>query len=237
MVGWIYLLDPLVKKARSLDLRGFQRGYSGLLVANIVYSLKLGAWPGGVSGLMPTSWWAGHDLGLIRGFQNASFQHPCPHGRTISPKWLLSVSFLRWFPGASCLSRSLFKISWYFCPVPNSKKQNKTKQNKKNRRKVLFLIALLTATPQGSKLNVLGVHLLDVGSPDYGIQCEAWTPCFLGEKKKSLQLWLSLHLWVTYMWCWPWLYFISKSPSGIIVLFVSLVVEYLFYLSTTCSLW
>ena len=95
MVGWIYLLDPLVKKARSLDLRGFQRGYSGLLVASIVYSLKLGAWPGGVSGLMPTSWWAGHDLGLIRGFQNASCQHPCPHGRTISPKWLLSVSFLR----------------------------------------------------------------------------------------------------------------------------------------------
>lgn len=54
--------------------------------------------------------------------------------------------------------------------LPCAKQQ---KNNKKIRRKVLFLIALLTATPQPSKLNVLGVHLLDVESPDYGIQCEA----------------------------------------------------------------
>ena len=235
MVGWIYLLDPLVKKARSLDLRGFQRGYSGLLVASIVYSLKLGAWPGGVSGLMPTSWWAGHDLGLIRGFQNASCQHPCPHGRTISPKWLLSVSFLRWFPGASCLSRSLFKISWYFCPVPNSKKQNKTKQ--KNQKEGSLSYSPPDSNPPGFKVKCSGSS-----SSWYGIS-RLWNPVWsmnsllFGGKKKSLQLWLSLHLWVTYMWCWPWLYFISKSPSGIIVLFVSLVVEYLFYLSTTCSLW
>ena len=37
--------------------------------------------------------------------------------------------------------------------------------------------------------------------------------------KKSLQLWLSSHLWVTYMWCWPWLYFISSSPTGLIFFF------------------
>lgn len=121
--------------------------------------------------------------------------------------------FPRWFPAASFLSRSLFKISWYFCHGPNSK------QSKRQRE------VSLSYSPPDSNPLAFKAECYGGSSSSCGIS-RLWNPVWgmnsllLG--KNSLQLWLSFHLWVTYLWCWPWLYFISSSPTGLIVLLLYL---------------
>ena len=54
---------------------------------------------------------------LGRGLKNGTCQHQCPHGRMISQNWLPPVSMSSSYaPVASCLCRSLSKISRWVWP-------------------------------------------------------------------------------------------------------------------------
>ena len=137
--------------------------------------------------------------------------------------------FRRWFPVASFLSRSLLKISWYFCHGPNSKQS-------KNQRD-----GSLSYSPPDSNPPALKAKCSEGSSSWCGIS-RLWNPvCGMNSLllgKKNLcncdypPICESPTCGVDFDY--------TSSPALLLDSYsflVSLVVEYIFCVSTGCSLW